>query len=527
MKKIDLAKGWKGIAAGLLLILLATALISESGPTSEPIHKAEGEEKVHVVREGASRAISPNFIGFNGNLTGLDRPWNRSELMEAFEKLHPGNFRYPAGTLGNYWDWDRGWLDTTVSKDHLISWVVEQGLMESSNRYPLENLAKMHGATEVPIVFMVNMLTKDLNHAIRGLQRARELGMPIRYIELGNEFYFDLPLETQKYPTPEDYARESARWIEALEEEFPDAKFAVVGGGPEKTDRNRNWTRRVVEHVPEADAITVHSYTPFGVADRFRSEAVAEEYADEGDVEQKTVEQQRRELEAIRTPEGYATMMATAYKAAKKPSAYELPEGMEVWMTEWNVRADTSALRGTWANALSTMVFYHAFLEDDRINLSCYHNLIGPLFPAILTGEDDYAHVKTRGVETAPWALSAGGLASSLYGSVMTGHTTATHLTFDQAPMLRHEGAEVPALFGWTFEGGEGGERGLIVNLTGEMRMIQLGAAIPEGTGYRQISADLAAYVVGTRNLKEGTGSVVDALQLEPHSITTLTLPTP
>ena len=83
----------------------------------------------------------------------MDKPWDEPELVEAFGGMYAGTLRYPAGTLGNTWDWDRGWLDPNVDEDELIPWVRTYNLPASSNRYTLDNLAKMYKATGVPVVF--------------------------------------------------------------------------------------------------------------------------------------------------------------------------------------------------------------------------------------------------------------------------------------------------------------------------------------------------------------------------------------
>ncbi len=213
-------------------------------------------------------ALLPDRVGVNGNLTSIDHPWTNDSLLDAFKTLRLGHLRYPGGTLGNYWDWDRGWIDAAVPDSLMIKWVVSNKLRDSPKRYTLDDLAIVHRASGVTPLFMLNMLSKDLDHALRNLRRAEALGMPVKYIEMGNELYFDIPFPKLRYPTPEDYGRTCQRWIDTLSAAFPEAQFAVVGSHISYHARQKDWTARVLRHCPGADAVTFHQYGPSGLDGR-------------------------------------------------------------------------------------------------------------------------------------------------------------------------------------------------------------------------------------------------------------------
>lgn len=50
---------------------------------------------------GKPRPIAPDFLGFNGNLTTLDHPWEDARLRGTFAATQPGHLCYPGGINTN------------------------------------------------------------------------------------------------------------------------------------------------------------------------------------------------------------------------------------------------------------------------------------------------------------------------------------------------------------------------------------------------------------------------------------------
>ncbi|WP_037327246.1 hypothetical protein, partial [Runella zeae] len=364
-----------------------------------------------VVEWGKTRAIRPDFIGTNGNVIGKTNPWDSSEMLNALQKMGVSNIRYPAGTLANYWDWDLGWLDPTVPDSLMINWVAQQGINRSSQRYPLENFAKAIKSTQVEPIYVLNMLTKDLEHSLRGLRKAKALGLPIHLIEMGNELYFNLPLESKVYPSPEDYGKACQLWISAIKKEFPEARCAVLGTELNRNARQKDWTERVLQNAPNADAVIFHVYTGFGLdggRERNTNNAGQEGLTNATRKFGTPLERQQYELAQLQMPEGYARFLNLAQEVASRYRKMTVPTHMDVWVTEFNVRADSSAIRGTWANLLFIAKFYEEFLEGGQVNLSCFHNIQGPLFAAYFFDTQGLNHVLTEKITTRVGSLSAG-----------------------------------------------------------------------------------------------------------------------
>ena len=497
----------------IFMILLAVGLLSCA-------------EQVEISL-GGSRAIEPDMIGLNGNLTGLDAPWKENGFVNAIQTIGTTNFRYPAGTLGNYWDWDRGWLDPNVPDSLMIKWVVEHGLVDSPKRYTLENLKEGYEKTGFTPVFMLNMLSKDLGHSIRNLKRAESLGLPIKYIEMGNELYFNLPLEMAKYPTPEDYGRTCKEWIDSLKVHWPDAKYAVIGSYIKRKPRHIDWTKRVLQYCDNADAVTFHKYSPSGIDGKQENKRITA--GTEGKTDASTATRNRTfetlnyrqewELTLLRDPAAYANFLNSSISSANYYHDMGAPEGMDIWATEFNMRADESVLRGTWANAFNTAKYYEVFLASP-VTLTNIHNAIGDLFAQIYDNKNRLDHVSIERLETEPWTLSSQGIATAMFAKASAGMNNVSFVEFSSTEITKDDrGNEVELLCGWQFEG-NAGKRMLIINYGYDPIKIS-GDLLEEFKVANQHYAELETYVTNGFNSVDNEEVLVDQdYKLNPHSFT-------
>lgn len=456
-----------------------------------------------AARTDAARPIHPHFLGANGNMTALDRPWQQDALIDAFAGLDIALFRYPAGTLANTWDWDRGWLDAAVADQDLIDWVRAGGLKHATRRYPLEDLARLTARTGTVSMLVLNMLSRDLEHAIRGLARARSLGVPVRFVELGNELYFNLPLESRVFPTPEDYGRTAARWTARLRAEFPGVQVAIPAGGRAGHPRSDDWTRRVLSTAGQVDALAVHVYTG----------STLQAPAPRGETATALAARQQAALDRLRTAEGRARFFAAPAQALDRAfgETGATATGLPVWLTEWNLRGDDEAVRGTWSQTLFTLVFVRELLARPVIAHAHLHNLVGAQFGALHLDAHGYDHLQGRTAATLPLARSAAGLGLSLAARTLRGQTSVTPLVLDAPDRPISGEARGPGAFGWLTTGPTGA-RAIVVNLDERPLTIRLQDDRPARPA-RVTSGKLDQYVNGEHGLRldERSG---DAVQL-------------
>jgi hypothetical protein len=468
--------------------------------------------KALEVSVGEPRRLDPNAIGVNGNLTHLDAPWENERLLAAFQEMGVRHLRYPAGTLGNYWDWDEGWVDVSVPDSLMISWVVEYGLKQSPNRYTLENLALSYRRTGAEPVFMLNMLSKDLDHSLRNLRRARELGLPVRYIELGNELYFNVPFPLLRYPSPEDYGRTCAEWIAVLRPEFPEARFAVVGSTLDVHPRQRNWTQRVLAACPTADAVTYHTYGPSGLDGRRNRrnfepgrEGLGNPYTATRTGPENSEERRAWERDQLRDPAAYANLLTTARTNARGYEKLNLPDETDLWITEFNMRDDSSAILGSWAQCLLLSVYYREFLEGPA-TLTTVHNIVGPLFGLI---------------DTDSFEPTAAGVVTTLFARAAAGSDSSRTLSYPEAPLLTDDrGQTVTSVAGHWFSGAT--HRALVANYGSSPVHVKLPSEWTGGRGYTY-RAPLDRRIEGWGNVDHTTTDVFNGeLTLPSHSLTLL-----
>ncbi len=351
----------------------------------------------------------------------------------------------------------------------MIPWVVENGLKQQPNRYTLENLALGLEKTGAAPVFMLNMLSKGLDHSLRNLKRAEALGMPVRYVEMSNELYFDIPFPKLRYPTPEAYGDTCQTWIETLSAYFPEAHFAVVGSYLDRHDRQRNWTRRVLSRCPSADAVTYHQYTPSGLDGRQvgRNEQPGLEGTGNphtatrrGPTDRRAHQQWEREL--LNDPRAFANVLTTAAHGADGYHKIDAPEGMDIWATEFNMRDDNSVVLGSWAQALLLSVYYGNFY-DSPVKITSIHNLVGKLFGLIHVSPDELDHLVDRPRTVTPFALSAAGIVTSLFARTSGDAPTCRTLEYRTADQLTDDrGEQLAGVRGWLYEGAD--QRALLVN---------------------------------------------------------------
>jgi hypothetical protein len=483
---------------------------------------------VLAVETGERRALDPYGIGVNGNLTGFDQPWEDERLLAAFRDLGVRHLRYPAGTLGNYWDWDTGWLDQTVPDSLMLTWVVEQKLKESPNRYTLENLARMTERTGAVPIFMLNMLSKDLDHSLRNLRRARDLGLPVRYVELSNELYFNVPFPMLGFPTPEDYGRTSEEWIGVLSAEFPEARFAVVGSHLAIHPRQQNWTRRVLAHCPSADAVTYHTYAPSGLDGR-RSrrnlepgkEGLGNPYTATRRGPRDVRQRQAWERAQLGDPAAYANLLTTARENARKYRQAGVPEGMEIWATEFNMRDDSSLVRGSWAQCMLLSVYYGEFL-DSPITVTTIHNLVGSLFGLLYTESGQLDYLLDRPREVQAYAPSAAGVVTGLFAAATERAGHCVPLYYREAPKLVDDrGEPFGSVRGYWMQGETDGA--LLVNYGLRSVTVAVPDALASGAAYTY-RAPLDRTIVGLADVDHTTTDIYNGrVTLPPTSITHLT----
>lgn len=333
----------------LVLLFLASLLLTTFAIEMPDSVDAENDaENSLLLSPQKSRAIYPDFIGYNGDthLLWKGNPWDDPKLVQSFQSLSPGNLRYPDGSPANYWDWKVGHLDTTLdTRKFMTPWWMGSLFQNKDKAYTIENLRKAAIAAKASVVFNLNVVTGTEgvkagrpNYQIEMLKRWQTLGMPLKYVELGNELsakwqesliaepdnYKNQAGYTAKFNTSEAYITEMKRWIVQLRQTLPgNYKIALVGAmSPPYEDyqREKDWVLdldrnlNVLFGAGKANAITLHHYYNTAVAPPGRTST--EDFITKG------------------LDDWYYSVNNTFLKHFKNPN---FKRNVELWVTEYNI----------------------------------------------------------------------------------------------------------------------------------------------------------------------------------------------
>ncbi len=403
-------------------------------------------------------------------------------------------------------------------------WVQE--MVGQEGRYTLDNFAQGHAALGFEPVYMLNMITKDLDDQLGQLRRARDLGMPVRYVELGNEYFFGPgaePLVHDRYPTPIDYIRDANRWAAAIKAKFPEALVAVIGSeseSPSVSERRRTWNAQIAPHVgSDIDAVTYHPYAGVALVDAPRESHWGNEAV------------QRRQRELLADPKAVQFMIGVpaddfTHLRAKHASDFDRP--LALWLTEFNCNDWHGGVRHTWAQGLALISQYHAFLEEPGVQLLNLHNLTGGV---LFTAMHPEAGDTFRGVTAAsppsvkPQSPTAIGLVTAVFGRAANGMKRAAAIDFrPEAAFETPRGAMVELVGGWVFFRADGidGRNAVMFNLSPAAVSADLAALNLAASGYERWSTDPSRYVGDASTLRT-LGKVGDTFDLPPYSLVLIT----
>ena len=508
----------------VVLYVFALMLPSSCSGKSDPAPVKPQEQKpdnggdvtLVTFSTASSRTVNPDIYGFNTQ-TAAGPSWSDPKFMDMLRELRPANLRYPGGTIGNYMDWSTGQYMAKDLRDPALK-APRKPLngpdgSKTITTYRLEELKNGIQATGAAPIYMVNMLTDVLSSTESMLARAVSLGLPVKYIELGNEFYLSYTQGGSApntlgdyctpfhYPTAQSYADEAKRYITEIKKLYPDVKIAynAVVDEPKQTwfnssPRTVEWNSVMKAANMGADAVVIHLYS-----------------------------------ENSSTPEGLIANSLSKVATFNDFTASTWP-GMRIWVTEYNVKCDKldngdyrNAFAGQWVHGLNSAIYTAELMLSPQVDLLCFHDIAADVPAAVIFAQNGDIPTSQSGggrVPVSAMTFSASGYAFTMLGYAAQGATQIAKLSASPAQTV----GAIDALFGYLFTGSN--RRALLVNLSAESRAID--SRIPAGSGAAvssiQYSAPALTTVVNsadklTRAEVALTGNKVT---LPPYSITVL-----
>lgn len=183
------------------------------------------------------------LYGINGNLSNSPVNYSNELFRQAIAQLHPQIIRWPGGSVSNNFNPLTGTADDGSG---------------TSNK--IEDLALLVRDAKCEVMFVLNMVTHTLDENLQVLKKAQSLGIPVHYVELGNEYNNINSPGGSVYPTATDYANACALWIDSITQNFDSVRFCAIGEN--KGYRGaENWNDDVLKILGKYNvALSWHAY---------------------------------------------------------------------------------------------------------------------------------------------------------------------------------------------------------------------------------------------------------------------------
>jgi len=450
---------------------------------------------------GVSRPIATLTLGLNGE-NGGGPVYSNAGFASALVGYRPGTLRYPGGTTANFWDWRQGWYQPNGP------WPGQPGKRIDNTLATFASIVASTGATPV---FDVNVVTWQgriasdsdvpamIADTLAMLRAARDLGIPVVRVELGNELYLSGPSPgttqyQQRFPSPVDYAAVAERYAAAIAAEFPGAKVAGTAAITDYvnglSNRRATWNTGLLPNLHTTKAVTLHLNV--------------------------------RVHDANLSP---ASVLGTMVRQIRALSANQLPQlrqyGLDVWVTEFNMADETpgAVFAGTWLHGVAVGTLALSLLSLPGVGQLAMHNVTGPARVGAVF-RDNRAFGAT-GPATTPYALSASGTVLGFVQDALLGASSAQAVTFANAPPLGWQDA--PGLLGLQAVGGPRPAT-VLLNLTGQATSVDVSRLITGTFSYRRAWAPASTTkVTGPGDVMRDSGTASGSVALPAYAVALLT----
>ena len=478
--------------ATILLPMLMICCSPETDTQDKHHQETYDPDPVHLSVRQDAKPVDDWIFGYNTQ--SIKGPgWEREDFIGRITELNPGNFRYPGGTVGNFWDWKTGFYNDIGKSVNVIAPPASGPLP-----YKLEHVKKVYDNTGAIPVFLINMLTSTYEEQLAMLKYAESIGLPVKFIEMGNEYYLDNHPENYNYLTvfPEitDYTDMCREWTEGFRAEFPDAEIGLIGvTSPNswKKERANKWNGIVMDNMEGiyCDAITLHIYT-------------------------------KNNLE---TPSPYDAIGQTLASVAEtKVLDPSIDPEYKLWVTEYNYEGASNPFPGQWVHGLAETIMSANLIVMDRIEMICFFNLTAGKSASAIYDTD----VDINGNTAPAVSLSATGEGLKMLSKAQRGAKSVSVVDFSENMEVEtQKNGRIKTLYGYLFM--SEAPKLLIVNIGKEEVTIE---PDPESIGFtpssfEQISAaSLETAITGPASLSRldretrKNGQVM----LRPYSITVI-----
>jgi hypothetical protein len=474
--------------------------------------KADGFAQIIDMQLSNRRSVKPDWFGIGSQNTTREGMYiDHPDLLEHAPDMNAKVIRFPSGGNSNWWDWKTGWfVDDPNVPPH------------NPNQAPvyntLENFKVLVDATGAVPLFALNMISSTLAYQLEMLHYADSLGMEVKYIELGNEFYLaeeeDSSYIYSIFPDAQTYGIVASKWIDSIHAHFPEAKVAAQGAFNRNNQSRRVlWDGNLLETLEGEDAITFHQY--------FSSSGTEAKGEGDGKYNANDV------VEFLYRPFKAWNILATEDLPLVRP-------GKEVWITEYNLQDFNIPVHGSWGHALFVATQTLHYLESEKITNVNFHTVCGTAgyggyfidMKGFKFKDDGSFKEPPNPPITTSWAKTSSGHAVQIISEAVDGMKYASELSFAGAPAIAFaeddETVTYPSLYGWQFSN-DNTSTAIIVNLSGSEQKIKTTDVFKSGGDYKRIAAAATDYIANDGDILKKNSNLPATLTVKEYSITKIT----
>lgn len=300
--------------------------------------------------------LKNNYLGISLNPTTTA---NKNNAFNSISEFGPSSICFPSAKVANYWDWKNGKIVKNI-KDMPLE---IKNL--SNSTLTLGEFKNLLQSTSTEPIFILNMLTSDLNNQLDMLRTANKIGIPIKNIQLGSEFYLDKPLYLKKFPSIANYIKTANEWKTAIQNEFSTANVSFINAPStflySANARGPKWNSIINSNIAPSDYISLSANASPGLfKDTFK--------INPNDYMSTLINKVR--LNVIDA----STIISNAIRSTNQISEdiQNIPLNANVWVTDYNMYDKYKVLDGKWINQLYAGVMTLNFLEEEKISKLIY-----------------------------------------------------------------------------------------------------------------------------------------------------------
>tara|TARA_R110002049_G_scaffold51189_3_gene144962 strand:- start:68 stop:1570 length:1503 start_codon:yes stop_codon:yes gene_type:complete len=286
--------------------------LPQADPTGYPYDRTK--MTTATVSINTSSKVAANNLLLGLNFSGF----TTADEKEIVRYLDPVTVRFPTGVWSNWYDWETdsysypndGYDIGEFHRRVIDTWQI----LGVVGGFP--GLKELHDELGFNMLFTYNVNTDSPAESVARLKDREAKGFDVKYIELGNEQFWE-DQRSAKTATPINYLMTASAIAKALKAEKPSVKLSVpYGWRANQAAYNAQVGLKIGPFEIDFDAISLHKY----------------------------VDPEKSSPNVVKTKDTYKTILNSGREIdIAKDFVSQFKPDKTIWLTEWGVNAGKSA----------------------------------------------------------------------------------------------------------------------------------------------------------------------------------------